>query len=67
MEWVSKVTGLSVSEIERTIQCNKIGEFKEQGYSAERISEELQIPVDDVYMEINGIMSTLWTFRVRRN
>ena len=66
MEWISKMKGLSISEIERIIQCNKIGELKEQGYSAERISEELQIPVDDVYNEIHGIMETLWTFRVRR-
>ena len=66
MEWVGTVHGLSDSEINRILQCNKIGELKERGYSAERISEELQIPVDDVYIEIHGIMETLWTFRVRR-
>ena len=67
MEWVSKMTGLSISEIKRVIQCNKIGELKERGYSAERISEELRIPVDEVYFEIAGIMDSVRIYSIRRH
>lgn len=65
VEWVAKVHGLTVQELERVIQCNKIAEYKEHGYSAEAISKKLNISVDMVYYEIAGIMSTLKSLGVR--
>jgi len=64
-EWVAKVHGLTVQELERVIQCNRIAEYKERGYSAEAISKELNISVDMVYSEIAGIMYTLKCHGIR--
>lgn len=65
VEWVAQVHGLTVQELERVIQCNKIAEYKERGYSAEAISKELNISIEIVYSEIAGIMCTLKCHGIR--